>query len=195
LTTETNDLGAYIGAEVSRSEQDFQATRSRALSLIGVSGGLVALVSGLLAIAVGNSTQDVTGSAQVILAIALFAFVLSAVCGLIINFPAKVVFSDTGSLRQLVASNWGDDGWDQQVAVRLVEYLDSLRRNNNRNAIWLIISIGFQILGIATIAVAAILILSHAGASQCSQPIHQQFGLFNACALHGHPFHSPRPVR
>jgi len=63
----------------------------------------------------------------------------------------------------LVDKDWGDEGWDQQVASILVDYLESLRKNNGSNAEWLTASIALQILGIALIAVTAVLIMAHVG--------------------------------
>jgi hypothetical protein len=157
-----NDLGAHVAAEVSRSEADYQNVRNRALSLIGVSGGVVALVSGLLAIAAGTTKVTLPASAKWTAGAALVAFVLSTVCALITNNPGNVVASKVSGLRELVDSHWDDEGWDQQVASILVDYLDSLRANNASTANWLQRSIGCQMVGIALIATTAILILTNA---------------------------------
>lgn len=66
-----NDLGAHVASEVSRSEQDYQNVRGRSLSLVGVSGGLVALVSGLLAIAAGSTKPVLPLSSRWTLGVAL----------------------------------------------------------------------------------------------------------------------------
>src|SRR5271155_5174694 len=111
-----NDLGAHVATEVSRSEADYQNVRNRALNLVGVSGGVVALISGLLAIASGTTKVSLSAGAEWTAALALAAFVLSTVCALITNSPGDVVASDVPGLRDLVDSHWDDEGWDQQVA-------------------------------------------------------------------------------
>ena len=156
-----NDLGAFIATEVTRSEQDYQNVRSRALSLVGVSGGLVALVSGLLAIAAGSTKVVLPISSRWTVGAALVAFVASTICALVINKPQDVTASEVPSLRQQVKSDWNDVGWDQQVASFLVDYLGSLRKDNEHTAKWLIVSIACQILGISLTAVTAVLILVH----------------------------------
>jgi hypothetical protein len=123
----------------------------------------VALVSGLLAIAAGSTKPVLPLSSRWTLGVALVAFVASAICALIINVPGKLTASDVSDLRKLVDKDWTDEGWDQQVASILVYYLESLRKNNESNADWLIASIALQIVGIALIAVTAALIMAHVG--------------------------------
>lgn len=123
----------------------------------------MALVSGLLAIAAGSTKPVLPLSSRWTLGVALVVFVASAICALIINVPGNVTASDVSNLRDLVDKDWGDEGWDQQVASILVDYLESLRKNNGSNAEWLTASIALQILGIALIAVTAVLIMAHVG--------------------------------
>jgi hypothetical protein len=96
-----------------------------------------------------------------ILGVALIAFVCSTGLALLISLPGSVTASDTTDLQVKVNREWNSDGWDQQVASILVEYLSDLRRNNATTAKFLIAAIGFQIAGIAGIAVAAVVILVH----------------------------------
>jgi hypothetical protein len=157
----SNYLGANVAAEVSRAEQDYQNVRSRALSLVGVSGGLVALVSGLLAIAAGSAKPVLPPNSRWTIGAALLAFVLSTICALCDQSAWGSYGERCPSLRDLVNKDWDDTGWDRQVASILVDYLESLRKDNEGNANWLIASIAFQILGIALTAVMAILILTN----------------------------------
>ena len=158
----TNDLGAYVASEVDRAEQDYQNVRNRALSLLATSGGLVTLVSGLLAIAVGNDKSIVPLNSRWTIAVALSSFVVSAAFALIINFPQSVTSGDYTEMENLVKNHWEDDGWNKRVAEILVKYLKSLRKDNGSTAKWLTASICFQIVGIAFIAISAFLILLHA---------------------------------
>jgi len=121
----------------------------------------VALVSGLLAIAEGGSHRTLPLDSRWILGVALIAFVCSTGLALLISLPGSVTASDTTDLQVKVNREWNSDGWDQQVASILVEYLSDLRRNNATTAKFLIAAIGFQIAGIAGIAVAAVVILVH----------------------------------
>lgn len=157
-----NDLGAYVASEVDRAEQDYQNVRNRALNLVATSGGLVTLVSGLLAIAVGTDKSIVPLDSRWTIAVALGSFIASTVFALIINFPQSVTSSDQTKLGALVEGHWDDDGWSKRVAEILVEYLKSLRVDNGRTANWLTASISSQIAGITFIAVSAFLILIHA---------------------------------
>jgi hypothetical protein len=119
-------------------------------------------VSGLLAIADGTSNSAIPKDSDWTIGVALGFFIASTVCALAINLPQTVVSGDVTKLGALVDCHWDDTGWDKSVATILVEYLVSLRKDNTRNAIWLRWSILCQILGIAFIAVSALLILVHA---------------------------------
>jgi hypothetical protein len=162
----TNDLGAFVASEVARAEQDFQNVRSRAVSLTGISGTIVALASGLLAIAVhSSSTSTVPTDAKYFAGVSLIIFVLSTLCALLVNKPFDVQASDTegkDGLRDLVDSDWGDSGWDQRVSQFLVEYLKSLRKANKFATRWLTATIALQSLGMATLVISVVLLLKDA---------------------------------
>ena len=154
-----NDLGAYIDSEVTGAKEDYQNVRSRALSLVTTSGGFVALVSGLLAIAAGVAKSSVPMDARWTVAVSLAAFIVSALFALCINRPQTVLSSDEDELAGYVKSNWNDTGWDQSIATISVTYLKTLRQNNLKTSKWLARSIAFQITGIVFIAVSVLLIL------------------------------------
>ena len=160
---DSNALGSFVGSEVTRAEQIFQNFRSRALNLITTSGGLVTLVSGLLAIAIGTETSVVPVSARWTIGISLASFIASTIYALFINKPVKIQFSNEDELAKLVANDWDDEGWGQSVASHLVVYLTSLRKDNVRTSRLLTVSIALQISGITFIAISAFLILLHAG--------------------------------
>jgi hypothetical protein len=159
-----NDLGQIVAAEVGRAEADYQAVRSRALNIVGLAGGLVTLVTGLLAIAVGSTKVErvvLSGDARWTLGLALLGFVASTVCALVINLPGRVTAFDVPNLRMKVQDEWDASGQDQEGAAVLVDYLDSLRVNNGLNARLLMAAILCQILGIVGMATTAILIANH----------------------------------
>jgi hypothetical protein len=157
-----NDLGAYVATEVARGEQDYKNVRDRALSLVTTSGGLVAVISGLLAIAVGTTQSVVPTNAKWTVAISLGSFVVSTIFALFINLPQTVISSDEDALGTYVECHWDDSGWDKEVASIEVDYLKSLRRDNAHTSKILKASISFQILGIAFIGASAYFILLHA---------------------------------
>ena len=161
--SDSNALGSFIASEVTRAEQIFQNFRSRALNLITTSGGLVTLVSGLLAIAIGTQNSVVPIAARWTISISLASFIISAICALLINKPAKISSSDEKYLKKYVENDWDAEGWGKSVAAQLVVYLASLRNNNVRTSKLLTTSIALQISGISFIAITAFLVLLHAG--------------------------------
>jgi hypothetical protein len=133
------------------------------LNLITTSGGLVTLVSGLLAIAIGTQNSVVPIAARWTISISLASFIISAICALLINKPAKISSSDEKYLKKYVENDWDAEGWGKSVAAQLVVYLASLRNDNVRTSKLLTTSIALQISGISFIAITAFLVLLHAG--------------------------------
>lgn len=156
-----SDLGAYVASEAAGAERDYQNVRSRALNLVTTSGGFVALVSGLLAIAIGSSKATVPTDSRWMIAVSLASFVASTVFALLINRPQLVMGSKAEQLKTFVENDWDSDGWDRSIAKIRVEYIKSLRKDNRTTAKWLSNSIGFQIGGITFIAVSILLMLLH----------------------------------
>ncbi len=162
------ELSQVIAGEVARAEADYKAVRERSLSIVGVAGGLVTLVTGLLAIAAGTRSGQHLGlppDAYSSLICALVAFVLAAICALLINLPATVTVFDVNDLKEKVDKEYDAEGVDRQASSLLVDYLGSLRTSNNRTAWLLTASIFFEILGIGGTAVAAILIVTNQGST------------------------------
>src|ERR1035438_2658163 len=98
----SNSLGLYIASEVAGAEQDYQNVRNRATNLMATSAGLVALITGLLAIAVQRANSSVPIVVRFTVAIALGSFVVSAAHALLINRPQTVLGSDEADLEQWV---------------------------------------------------------------------------------------------
>lgn len=157
------DLGTLIASEVTRAETDFAAFRARSLSIVGLSGGLVTLTSGFLALAAGSNKDFFPKGDRWSLVAALAAYVIAALAALVINLPSDVVLSKPEDVKVLVESNWEDEGWDQQVALFLLTYLESLRAANKNSAQWLTAAIVFEIAGITCTAVMAFLVMTHLG--------------------------------
>lgn len=156
-----NDLGSFIAAEVTRAEVDYQGGRARALSIVGVAGGLVTLIGGFLAIAAGSQKDFLPKSDRWTVVVAVFAYVAATVAALIVNAPAKVTDAKPAALLGFAQNNWNDEGWDQQVAILLAKYLSSLCETNSKAARWLIGAIACEIAGIAATAAMVLLIVQH----------------------------------
>jgi hypothetical protein len=165
-----NQLGLTISTEVTRAETDYQNVRSRALSVIGLSGGLVALVSGSIAIAAGSNKVDFAPlPARIALLLALLSFIVASVLALLINRPGTVNALTADELKDYAENHWDDDGWDQQTAVYLTSYLGSLRISNDSTASKLTTAIWFEIAGVALTGLTALLIMYHLPTS--TQPV------------------------
>jgi hypothetical protein len=154
-----NDLGTFIAGEVTRAEGDLQGARARALSVVGVAGGLVTLTTGFLALAAGSNKDFFPAGDRWILVVAAVLFVLAAIVALVANIPRRVTLSNAEGLKPLVEKDWDDEGWDKQVASLQVDYLISLRSLNHRMAWLLSAAIVLEIAGIATIAAMAVSVL------------------------------------
>jgi hypothetical protein len=155
------ELGSFIAAEVGRAEDDFQTNRARALSIVGATGGIVGLVSGLLAIAAGSHKDILPKGGFVVLAIALLAFVAAAIFALCVNLTATVTAADMKAVKGFVQSDWEADNWDVQIADLYVDYVESLRSANRRSANFINASIGCEIAGIVCISVMTFIIVWH----------------------------------
>jgi hypothetical protein len=68
--------------------------------------------------------------ARVALLIALLAYVAAAVMALFINRPGMVEALKAPELKKYAENHWDDEGWDQQTAIYLTDYLASLRNGN-----------------------------------------------------------------
>jgi hypothetical protein len=154
-----NDLGAHIATEVTRAETDYQNVRSRALSIVGVTSGLVTLITALLGVAEAEKLTAILGAARWSLFGGLVIFVLSTLCALLINRPQDITASNTDSLTTLVANDWDDEGWDRSVAEFLVKYLATLRNDNKRTASLLRWAIAFQLGGVGAFTITSLLII------------------------------------
>jgi hypothetical protein len=156
-----NELGNLIGAAVARAETDFKAARDRALSVVGVAGGLVTLVAGFLSIAAGSEKDFLPSGGRWVVVGALLAYVLSTICALWVNLPTDATEASAKDLKKFAEENWDDEGWEQQAAVLSATYLVSLHATNARLATLLSWAIGLEIAGIALTAGMALIVVAH----------------------------------
>lgn len=156
-----NELGGFIAKEVERAEGEFEGVRSRAVSVTTAAAGLLALLAGFIAIAAKDDPRILTTGSRWTISAALVAFVLATVAAIVVNRPQPVTYTDPRDLEEKARAHWGDDGWDQQVAVFSAEYLKSLRTANEKSAKWLAIAIGIEVLGVALTAASAVQVVAH----------------------------------
>jgi hypothetical protein len=157
-----NELGALIASEIASAEDDLNRMRSSALNLVGVSGGLVTLMTGVVAVAGRQQTATLRSwGPRAVLIAGLLSYVAAGIVALRVNRPADVEMANPTELERFARDNWDDEGWDQQVAIVNAKYLTSLRSVNEDVAKGYAASIGLTIAGIAfTVIVAGSLLLS-----------------------------------
>jgi len=157
-----NPLGSLVIAEVTREESRRQDFRTRSVSLLGISSGIVAIMTGLVVIAVRRPSIQFTLSSTIFAIAALVALIGSACFTLVINTSTHdYVVGDVRDLRIEVDCEWETPGWDQRIARSEVDYLNRLRKSNSKKQWLLNMSIFFQILGVALIAAAAVVVVNH----------------------------------
>ena len=155
-----NELGVLIEAEVGRAESDLAGLRSRGQSVLTASGALVTILAAVIALAVGKDAAFTfslltKGSAVV----ALIAFVVATNFVLAMYLPASVDAASSKDLANYAKTAWSEPTWEQDVAVVLTKYLISVRSANRRLVILLRISVGAEVLGIASVATMALSLL------------------------------------
>jgi hypothetical protein len=154
-----NELGVLIGAAVTRAETDFKSYRDRALSVVGLAGGLVTLTAGFLSIAAGSDKDFLPDNGRILVLLALLSYVSATVCALVVHLPSGATEVDPAVLKEFAEKNWGDEGWDQQAAVFSASYLTSLDRAIRSMARLLTLAIACEIAGITFTALMAIVVV------------------------------------
>jgi hypothetical protein len=154
-------LGGLVEAEVKRAEADLAVFRSRALSLVGLTGILVTFVSGLVAIAAGGQKDVLPDDGGILLLVVLVAYVAAAICALWVNLPGDVTAAKAADLQEMIEDRWDEDGYDQSVAVLLTKYLVDLRRLNKDSAKWLACAIKLEIAGMTGTAALGLAMVHH----------------------------------
>jgi hypothetical protein len=157
----SNDLGAFVAAEVARAESIFDSYRDRALRVIGVAGGLVTLVTALLAVAAGDRDDILPSQGRFFLVASMVLLVGATVLGLLIHSPRRVEAADPAELPRLIRDHWDDEDWDQSVAKMQTKYLADLRTVNETFATLFSWALRLELGGIAALGVLAVLIFEH----------------------------------
>jgi hypothetical protein len=159
----SNELGAFVDAEVKRAEADYQGARTRAISIVGLTSGLVTIITALLGVAEVQKLQALHGSPLWAMFAALIFFVLSTLCALLIHYPQSVTVAEVQDLREKVQQDWEKPAWDHRVAELQVDYLESLRSDNKRTGNLLFAAITGQLLGVVALSITAFLIIARLG--------------------------------
>jgi hypothetical protein len=163
----THPYGSIIADEVARAEADLTAFRSRALTVVTTSAGVVALLTGLVTFAASASEEDqgLSTSAVVLAAIALAAFVAAGAVAMTANVPRTITWPDADDLADCTTeSRWSDGEPESEhqrvVAEVLVEYLRSLRLIGGTTALLLTLAIALQVAGLAVASIAAVITMN-----------------------------------
>lgn len=157
----THPYATLIDAEAKRAEDDLTTFRSRALTVLSTSSGMVTLLSAALAFAASKRADDIgiPGWAVATLAASMLGFVIAAVLALLVNAPATI---DQPDLAQLASKAKWSDGYDQSEHERVAagataKYVASVRTARDAAGRWLLIAIGFQIAALAAAGLSAVI--------------------------------------
>ena len=81
---------------------------------------------------------------------------------LLMFLPSDVDAPDESALRNFAEDEWDSEGWDQQVAILLTQYLASLRSANAGLANKLIAAVACEVVGIGAVALMALTLIVRA---------------------------------
>lgn len=151
-----------IDAEVGRSEGDLAAFRSRAISIVTTSSGIITLLTGVVTFAASKAEEEkgVPDCVIALLAISFLALLIACVIALWANMADDVFRPDADDLVELASY----DAWteydpaeqERQIAEATASYLVDLQVISNTAARKLNCAASLQILGLAVAAVAGV---------------------------------------
>lgn len=163
---ETADAGTAYGQLISDQLAEERSRKSsleaRGVTVITTSGTLATLLFGLTAGLTATSSFKLTGAARLPLLLALIAFVIAAICGLVTNVPLIYREATPAGLAKLVdAKYWTAPPTVGQlrVAAAQVTLLTAARSANNLKVRLLLTAVGAELLAVVFLswAVASIL--------------------------------------
>jgi hypothetical protein len=145
-----------IKAEVDEADATTSDFRARALTIVTTSGGLVTLLSGLIAVASGGSkTWVLPSEARGPLGWALVLYVVAAVLALLIHIPQKVERATPEALGELLTADDTNAKAISAIADLHLATLTSIRTLNARRAWYLLMAIAAEIAAIAATGLTA----------------------------------------
>lgn len=153
-----------ITAELSELDSSASSLQSRGIAVISSSGTLVTLLFGLSALATKAQGFKLSTDTKWPLYVAAALLVLAAIAGIITNAPRRGGVIRLESLEPLLST----DQWEksEHLAKRMIARKQLLiaqdaRRTNTRLARWLLAAITLEIAGVASIAVAIVMLIAN----------------------------------
>lgn len=154
---------SLIDDELARETDRKSSFESRGLQIVSSAGGIVTLLFALAAVVTNLKTFTPGGGTKDFLIVALVLFVAATCCGITANDPTRYGEPTVTSLRGLLTDGaWIGDvpSAQRQVAQMEITMIEEARRANNRKAWYLRIGLSLEILGVAAVAIAVLLILT-----------------------------------
>jgi hypothetical protein len=152
---------AVIKSELDEEQATTTDFRSRSLTIVTTSGGLVTLLAGLIAIAAGGSkTWEIPDGALWPLGVALGSYVVAAFLALSIHIPRITNRATIEGLEELLEADDDDDEATMAIADLQLATLTSMRVLNGERSWFLLSSIAAEIVAIAATGLTAWRIIS-----------------------------------
>lgn len=158
----THPYHELIDQEAARAEDDLEAFRTRALTVVTTSSGIVTLLIGIVAFAAGDGAdQAIPDAAMIVVALALGLFIGAAAVALWSNKAAGTRRPSGEDLARITTP----EGWtefdageqEREIAEVLVPYILSVRAIGDTAASRLNAAIALQVAGLSAAAAAALL--------------------------------------
>lgn len=147
---------AFVEAELKFEYERRASLDARGAAIVTTSGGLVTLLTGLAALALGKD-MTVTGLARFLVVLALLAFVSAGVAGIRANRLRNYEVTSATTLDHMLSNpHWKDSETTARnvCAKRNVITIRTLRNGNNKKADQITHALGLQVVAIALFAVA-----------------------------------------
>lgn len=159
--------GPLITEQLTQERARKGSLEQRSLAVITTSGGLVALVFALPALATkAQPTYVLPPNAGGLIVVALVLFIVAAILALAANLPRGYHEVDETDLAHMVTEEWWDDsdkaGAERQASAARVAIITSAREISDQKAFILSIAVGAEVLAVISLAAAVGIIFSRA---------------------------------
>jgi hypothetical protein len=151
-----------VDQEAKRAEDDLSAFRSRSLTIVTTSSGIITLITAVVTFAASKSEEErgLSDLAIAVVALALALFLAAAVLALLANAAGDITRPAGPELERIVTSGgWSTNSADEQereVAEVTVAYVVSVRELAGKAADRLNWAIALQIAGLFVAAAAGV---------------------------------------